>query len=74
MSFTEVYLSWTNKTCRYKGFQTTTVTWSPTPNQDGVRVKMAQVIFESPELASSAKEALDGFTLKKGWLMSVVYI
>lgn len=73
-SFNAVCLIWANKIYRYKGFQTTNVTWSPTPNHDGVRVKMAQVIFESPELASSAKEALDGFTLKKGWLMSVVYI
>jgi U2 small nuclear ribonucleoprotein B'' len=35
---------------------------------------MAQVIFESPELATTAKEALNGFTLKKGWLMNVVYM
>jgi len=37
-------------------------------------MKVARVLFESPDLASVAKEALDGFTLKKGWLMSVVYI
>jgi U2 small nuclear ribonucleoprotein B'' len=59
---------------RYQGFQTTQVTWSPTPNAAGVRVKMAQVSFETPDLASVAKVALDSFTLKKGWLMSVVYI
>ncbi|KAF9006432.1 hypothetical protein BDQ17DRAFT_1351723 [Cyathus striatus] len=59
---------------QYRGFQTAQVTWSPTPNTAGARVKMAQVFFESPELASTAKEALDGFTLKKGWQMSVVYI
>jgi hypothetical protein len=59
---------------QYRGFQTTQVTWSPKPNAAGGRVKMAQVFFESPELASTAKEALDGFTLKKGWQMSVVYI
>jgi hypothetical protein len=35
---------------------------------------MAQVLFDSPELATTAKDALDGFTLKKGWKMSVVYI
>jgi hypothetical protein len=58
---------------RYQGFQTTQVTWSPTANATGARVKMAQVLFESPELASVAKVALDGFTLKKGWVMSVVY-
>jgi hypothetical protein len=34
---------------------------------------MAQVIYETPELASVAKEALDGFTLKKGWNMAVTY-
>ncbi|KAK7049574.1 hypothetical protein VNI00_005605 [Paramarasmius palmivorus] len=59
---------------QYQGFQTTHVTPSPTPNADGAKVKMAQVTFESAELASAAKEALDGFTLKKGWQMSVVYI
>jgi len=35
---------------------------------------MAQVIFQSAELASTAKEALDGYTLKKDWVMSVVYV
>jgi hypothetical protein len=35
---------------------------------------MAQVLFDTSELASAAKEALDGFTLKKGWKMSVAYI
>ncbi|KAF8639435.1 hypothetical protein AX16_010290 [Volvariella volvacea WC 439] len=59
---------------QYQGFQSTQVTWSPTPNDAGVRVKMAQVLFESPDLAAVAKDALDGFTLKKGWSMSVVYI
>lgn len=59
---------------RYQGFQTTQVTWSPMPNAAGERVKMAQVLFETPDLASVAKTALDGFMLKKGWLMSVVYI
>lgn len=60
--------------CRYKGFQRTHVTWSPTLNPAGIRVKMAQVFFETPELATTAKDALNGFTLKKGWQMSVVYI
>jgi len=59
---------------QYQGFQSTHVTWSPTVNTSGARVKMAQVLFESPDLASAAKVALDGFTLKKGWVMSVVYI
>lgn len=35
---------------------------------------MAQVQFDTAELASVAKEALDGFTLKKGWIMSVAYV
>lgn len=59
---------------RYKGFQKAHVTWSPALNSAGIRVKMAQVLFETPELATTAKEALDGFTLEKGWQMSVVYI
>lgn len=59
---------------RYKGFQSTHVAPSPTPNAAGASVKMAQVLFDNPELASTAKEALDGFTLKKGWKMSVAYI
>lgn len=59
---------------RYRGFQGAQVVWSPQPNPDGTRVKMAQVIFESSELATTAKEALNGFTLKKGWLMNVVYM
>ena len=47
---------------------------SSTPNASGQRVKMAYVMFDSPDLASVAKEALDGFALKKGWVMSVSYI
>jgi U2 small nuclear ribonucleoprotein B'' len=68
------YFSHQHARFRYQGFQTTQVTWSPTPNADGARVKMAQVLFETPDLASVAKTALDGFTLKKGWVMSVVFI
>ena len=59
---------------RYQGFQTTHVVQAPTPNASGVKVKMAQVQFDTAELASVAKEALDGFTLKKGWIMSVAYV
>ncbi|KAF9452501.1 RNA-binding domain-containing protein [Macrolepiota fuliginosa MF-IS2] len=59
---------------QYQGLRSTQVTWSPTPNAAGARVKMAQIIYENAELASTAKEALDGFILKKGWPMSVVYI
>jgi len=35
---------------------------------------MAQVFFESAELATTARDELDGFTLKKGWQMSIAYI
>ncbi|TDL29520.1 RNA-binding domain-containing protein [Rickenella mellea] len=59
---------------QYQGFQTTQVAPSPTPSATGQKMKMAQVFFDAPDLASVAKEALDGFQLKKGWKMSVVYI
>jgi len=59
---------------QYQGFQSTHVVPSPTPNAAGQKAKMAQVLFDSPDLATIAKEALDGFTLKKGWVMSVAYI
>ncbi|KAF5370044.1 hypothetical protein D9758_001102 [Tetrapyrgos nigripes] len=52
---------------QYQGFQSTQVSQSPVPKADGNRVKMAQVSFESAELATAAKEALDGYTLKKDW-------
>jgi U2 small nuclear ribonucleoprotein B'' len=66
--------SFINSPPRYQGFQNTHVVQSPTPNAAGAKVKMAQVLFDTPDLASTAKEALDGFTLKKGWLMAVAYI
>ncbi|TFK28789.1 RNA-binding domain-containing protein [Coprinopsis marcescibilis] len=59
---------------QYQGFQTTQVAWSPQPNSEGTRVKMAQATFETAEQATTAREALNGFTLKKGWVMTVVYI
>ncbi|KAG6919390.1 hypothetical protein DXG01_006273 [Tephrocybe rancida] len=59
---------------QYQGFQATQVTLSPTPNTAGAKVKTAQVSFETSELASVAKAALDGFTLKKGWVMAVAFI
>ncbi|KAL0949772.1 hypothetical protein HGRIS_009811 [Hohenbuehelia grisea] len=58
---------------QYQGFTSTHVSQSPTPNEAGERVKFAQAIFESPELATVAKDALNGFTLKKGWVMSVAF-
>ncbi|KAJ7047424.1 hypothetical protein C8F04DRAFT_936206 [Mycena alexandri] len=54
---------------QYHGFKSTNVTPTDVP-----QVKKAQVLFDSPQLASVAKEALHGFTLKKDWLMSVQYI
>ncbi|KAJ6614297.1 hypothetical protein B0H10DRAFT_1880702 [Mycena sp. CBHHK59/15] len=54
---------------QYHGFKSTNVTPTDIPH-----VKKAQVLFDSPQLASVAKEALHGFTLKKDWIMSVVYI
>ncbi|KAA1466759.1 RNA-binding domain-containing protein [Dentipellis sp. KUC8613] len=59
---------------QYQGFQSTQVAPSPTPSASGAPAKMAQVSFDTAELASVAKEALDGFTLKKGWAMTVAYI
>lgn len=59
---------------QYQGFISTHVVPSPTPNATGQKCKMAQVLFDSPDMASVAKEALDGFALKRGWVMSVNYI
>ncbi|KAJ3572466.1 hypothetical protein NP233_g3075 [Leucocoprinus birnbaumii] len=59
---------------QHPGLKSVQVTWSPTPNASGTRVKMAQILYENPDLAATAKEALNGFLLKKGWQMSVVYI
>jgi U2 small nuclear ribonucleoprotein B'' len=58
---------------RYKGFRSNHVVQSPTPNEAGAKVKMAQVLFDSSDLAAAAKDAMDGFLLKKGWKMSVAY-
>ncbi|KAJ7498976.1 hypothetical protein FB451DRAFT_1384727 [Mycena latifolia] len=54
---------------QYHGFKSTNVTPTDVPG-----VKKAVVMFDSPQLASVAKEALHGFTLKKDWIMSVVYL
>ena len=53
---------------QYRGFQSTAVGPSPAPP-----AKMARVYFDSPDFASTAKDALDGFTLKKGWSMGVAF-
>ncbi|KAG5639009.1 hypothetical protein H0H81_007917 [Sphagnurus paluster] len=58
----------------YQGFQAARVTADPTPSASGAKVKLAQVTFENSELAAAAKTGLDGFTLKKGWVMSVAFI
>ena len=59
---------------RYRGLQSVRVVVSPTPNAAGQQVKMAQILYETPQLATVAKENLDGFALKKGWVMSVSYV
>jgi len=59
---------------QYRGLHSVHVAPSPTPNAAGQPVKMAQILYETPQLATVAKENLDGFALKKGWVMSVSYI
>jgi len=59
---------------RHPGLQSIQVAWSPTPNATVPRVKMAQVVYENSDLATAAKNGLDGFLLKKDWQMSVSYI
>ncbi|TRM68055.1 hypothetical protein BD626DRAFT_480655 [Schizophyllum amplum] len=59
---------------QYRGLLSTQVVQSPNPGPDGTKAKMAQVLYETPELGSVAKEALNGFQLKKGWNMAVAYI
>lgn len=46
----------------------------PTPNSAGQPVKMAQILYETPQLAAATKENLGGFALKKGWVMSISYV
>ena len=59
---------------RYWGLQSVRATVSPTPNAAGQPVKMAQILYETPQLAAVATENLDGFALKEDWVMSVTYI
>ncbi|KAF5393782.1 hypothetical protein D9757_000070 [Collybiopsis confluens] len=59
---------------QYQGYQSAHVSLSPAPNAAGSQLKIAQVLFQSAELAAVAKEALDGYTLKKDWVMSVFYV
>ncbi|KAL9712656.1 hypothetical protein Ac2012v2_003893 [Leucoagaricus gongylophorus] len=59
---------------QHPGLKSVEVTWSPTPNTAGARVKMAQIVYDNSDLATAAKTGLDGFVLKKDWQMSVSYI
>ncbi|KAF8915941.1 hypothetical protein CPB85DRAFT_1292502 [Mucidula mucida] len=58
----------------HNGFISTRVVESPNPSSTGEKTKVAQTLFKNAELATAAREALNGFTLKKGWSMTVVYI
>ena len=64
----------TNPWIRHRGLQSVQLSASPTPNAAGQPVKLAQIFYETPQLAAIAKENLDEFNLKKGWVMSVSYI
>ena len=59
---------------RYRGFLSAAVALAPEPNAQGQKVKMAQVMFDSSEAAATAKQALDGYTLRPGVVMSVKFI
>ncbi|EIN10918.1 RNA-binding domain-containing protein [Punctularia strigosozonata HHB-11173 SS5] len=59
---------------QYQGFLSVQVSPTATPDATGQAIKMAYVVFESPQLAMVAKDALHGFNLKKNWPMTVVYI
>ncbi|KAI0036787.1 hypothetical protein K488DRAFT_40537 [Vararia minispora EC-137] len=58
----------------YRGFQSAAVAPAPAPNAQGMKIKMAQVIFDSAASAAVAKQALHDFTLRPGWIMSVSFI
>lgn len=64
---------------RYQGFQSATVTQSPHPAvvagaTTNAKTKMAQVFYDAADLASTAKDALDGFTVKKGWQIAIQFV
>ncbi|KAI9447729.1 hypothetical protein H4582DRAFT_1802372 [Lactarius indigo] len=59
---------------QYRGFQTAQVKPSPKPNAAGEKVKTAEVVFENAQLATVARQMLDGFQLKKGWNMAVTFL
>ncbi|KAG8862231.1 hypothetical protein FRB96_001810 [Tulasnella sp. 330] len=54
---------------QYPGFQSTHVS----PVLGANKSKTANVRYDQVDQATTAKEALDGFKLKKGWLMKVSY-
>ena len=58
----------------HRGFLSAAVALAPEPNAQGQKVKMAQVMFDSSEAAATAKQALDGYTLRPGVVMSVKFI
>ena len=77
--FQQCVLIWLPPHCnsysfRYRGFQTAQVKPSPKPNAAGEKVKTAEVVFENAQLASAARQMLDGFQLKKGWIMAVTFL
>ncbi|KIY73711.1 RNA-binding domain-containing protein [Cylindrobasidium torrendii FP15055 ss-10] len=59
---------------KHDGFISLRVVTSPTPKPNGDVLKVAQVLFKTSDLATPALNALNGFPLKKGWTMTVVYI
>jgi hypothetical protein len=63
-----------NEFFRYRGFQTAQVKPSTKPNGAGEKVKTAEVVFENAQLATAARQMLDGFQLKKGWNMAVTFL
>ena len=67
-------LSVSHQSFRYRGFQTAQVKPSTKPNAAGEKVKTAEVVFENAQLATVARQMLDGFQLKKGWNMAVAFL
>lgn len=54
--------------CRYRGFQSAQTVAPP-----GSASKIGHIYFENAELASIARQALDGFKLKPDWQMTVSF-
>jgi hypothetical protein len=62
------------KSFRCRGFQTAQVKPPPKSTATGDKVKSAEVVFENAQLATVARQTLDGFQLKKGWNMAVTFL